>query len=261
VIICTDECLVQSWLDQHDGLSVKVRDDAKKELQTLENDPKTRYSMFKRNLSRVAKIIYGPDASSLTPVTVKELAQLVITDENFEEQLSRLTTHDAKSSVSAVPPSNLTTQGQPDLASSLDNDTTSSISAVPPSNLTRTESSRMSANASEKSSTLHLIEILQPQDDFAFAIALQSIAEKDEVFNEVVKQFRVLMVELLRQKIKRLSSSILATVKEKLLASIDRDLFQAFKQRKQDAEAAAWQGLKEKVQELLSQAASNTNDW
>jgi hypothetical protein len=244
VIICTDECLVQSWLDQHDDLGVKVRDDAKKELQTLESDPKARYSMFKRNLSRVAKIIYGPDASSLTPVTVKELAQLVIADENFEEQLSRLTT-----------------QGQPDLASSLDNDTTSSISAVPPSNLTRIESSRMSANASEKSSTLHLIETLQPQDDFAFAIALQSIAEKDEVFNEVVQQFRVLMVELLRQKIKGLSSSILATVKEKLLTSIDRDLIQAFKQRKQDEEAAAWQGLKEKVQELLSQAASNTNDW
>jgi len=191
----------------------------------------------------VAKIIYGPDASSLTPVTVKELSQLVIADENFEEQLSRLTT-----------------QGQPDLASSLDNDTTSSISAVPPSNLTRIESSRMSANASEKSSTLHLIETLQPQDDFAFAIALQSIAEKDEVFNEVVQQFRVLMVELLRQKIEGLSSSILATVKEKLDTSIE-DLSQTFEQRKQDEEAAGWQSLKEEVRKCLSQGVSNANDW
>jgi len=239
---------VDSWLNQHDELSVEVRNDVKKELQTLESDPKARYSMFKRRLSRVAEIIYGPNASSLTPSTIMELARLVITDKNFEEQRSRLTTEAPK-------------QGQSSLFSSLYNGVASGISAVPPSNSVGTSSSRKGVDTSEKSSTLRTIQTLQQQDDFAFATALQSIAEKDEVFNEVVQEFRVLMVELLRQKIRRLSSSIPATVKEKLHTSIDRDLSQSFEQRKKDEEAAAWQSLKEKVQEHLSQATSNTNDW
>ncbi len=185
---------MESWLEQHDDLSVEVRNDVEKELQTLESDPNARYSTLKRRLSRVYKMIHGD--SSWPPSTIKDLARLVITDENFEEQLSRLAT-----------------------------------------------------------------QALQQQDDFAFATALQSIAEKDEVFNEVVEEFRVLMVELLRQKIIRLSSSIPDMVKESLYTSIDRDLGQTFEQRKQTEEAVAWQNLKEKVQECLSQATTNANDW
>jgi hypothetical protein len=244
-IMSTDECLVESWLEQHDDLSDKVRNDVKKDLQTLESDPKARYSKFKRRLRRVYEIIHGNP--SLPPSTVKELARLVITDKNFEEQLSRLTTQAPK-------------QSQPGILYSVYTGVTSGVSAVLPSYFVR-RSSRRSVDESEKNPTSHPIKTLQQQDDFAFATALQTIAEKDEVFDEVVQEFRVLMVELLRQKIRRLSSSIPLTVKESLHTSIDRDLGQAFEQRKQKEGADAWQTLKEKVQECLSQAASNTSDW
>jgi hypothetical protein len=240
-----------------------VRNDMQKGLQTLESNLKARYSMLKRRLSRVAEIIYGPNASNLTPSTIKELAQLVITDKNFEEQLSRLTTQHPK-------------QSQPASFDSAYHGVMSRISALARvvagpdeffrvikqalSSYITSTSSRRSIEASDKTSTLHPIQTLQQQDDFAFATALQSIAEKDEVFNEVVQEFRVLMIEPLKPKIRKLSSSIPATVKERLHTSINRDLSQAFEQRKQEEEAAALQNLKEKVQELLSQAASNVHD-
>jgi hypothetical protein len=251
VIMSTDECLVESWLDQHDDLSAKVRNDVKKELQTLESDPRARYSIFKRRLSRVHEIIRGD--SNWPPSTIKELARLVITNRNFEEQLAKIATQAPK-------------PGQPGLFSSVYNAAASGVSAVLPSipiasYLIKGRAPRKRADTLEKNSPSHPIITLQQQDDFAFATALQSIAEKDETFKEVVQEFRVLMVELLKPKIRRLSASIPIKVKESLYTSIDRDLGQAFEQRKQKEDAAAWQNLKDKVQECLSQAAWNANDW
>jgi len=237
---------VDSWFTQYGDIETKIHNEVEKEMKTLENNPEARFSVLKRRLSRISDILCSDTATNLAPSTIRELANLVTTDKNFDDQLSRITAGASR-------------QSQSGYLYSIAAGVATGVTSVLPS-FGRSRASRKSVDNSIKSSTTNAINVLPQQDDFAFAAALQSMAENDPNFKDVVEDFKVLMVELLRQKISRLSSSIPIKIKENVQASIDTDIGQLFEQKRQQEETLAFQSLKEKVQEYLSTPGAKPND-
>jgi hypothetical protein len=228
---------VESWLEQDIDLRDRLRKTIKQELQVLE----TRYATLKKRILLTAAV-RGENEPDLSSDDIRRLIDPDTNDRKFEEQIARISSPLVKQPVAK--------QAQPKAISSLWN--------LFPSFGSKSKSSSTSPKASEEPLTRHTIPVLPQQDDITFAKQLQALVKENGVYKSMVDDVKLLIIELLSQKIKRLESSILPKVKE-ILVSANRKIGHFDAQQKQE-ELGSWSSLREKVQECLLKSASQINN-
>lgn len=230
---------MESWLEQHVDLRDRIQKTIKQDLQVLETNPRARYATLRKRISRVAAVLGGKNEPGLSSDDILRLIDPETNDRSFEEQITSISSPVAK-------------QEQPSVISSLWN--------LVPSFGLKPKTSSKPLNAWEKPLTWNTIPVLPQQDDIAFAEGLQALVKENDVYRSMVDDVKLLMIELLRQKIKRLASSIPPTLKEALVSSANQEIGHFYDEQRQREELDAWSSLRERVQECLLKSAPQINN-
>lgn len=230
---------VESWLEQHLELRNSIQKTIKQDLRVLETNPRARYATLRRRIPRIAVVLGEKNEPGLLSDDIQRLIDPDTNDRSFDEQIASISSPVAK-------------QEQPGVISSLWN--------LIPSFGLKSKSSSKPSNAWEKPLTWNTIPVLPQQDDIAFAEGLEALVKENNVYKSMVDDVKLLMIELLRQKIKRLASSIPPKVKEALVSSANQEIGRFYEQRKQQEELGAWSSLRERVQECLLKSAPQINN-
>jgi hypothetical protein len=97
------------------------------------------------------------------------------------------------------------------------------------------------------------------QDDPSFAQALEIWSERPQ-FKVAINELKEQMTELLRRKIKKLSTSVPAKLEKGLQEVIDEDIRTSFERRREKEEADAWDWLRGEVKRRLSKSIPKNNN-
>ncbi|KIM22917.1 hypothetical protein M408DRAFT_332686 [Serendipita vermifera MAFF 305830] len=219
-----------TWLGQYPELCKKVIKSVVSNLQILDTSPNARYNVFKRQLLEVHGLIHS-NRAILSDVDIQGLADLAVAEERDKYKIGVKHILDQANK-----------NKNDGIGKKVMNFLQGLITSPPPPK-------RQSS-----------IQFLSFQDDPAFVQSLKTLEVEEPQYQPVIHELKLEMVELLRHKTKKLSSSVLKIMAEGLKTALEENARDIFEKRRQNEEEEAWKYLKRQVERYLISSVPKQNN-
>lgn len=237
---------MDSWLDQHEDIKLKIEKEVHFELVTLETTSRARYAKFKLRVLRVASKVQSEEWKSRSSDDIRNLIALIFIEGDFDKAIAE------------IDPSATKEQKSSGLFSSIASTATAFGSKFGSRiGLVRGPDGSQAPikNLSQNPAALNAIVLPPEHDDIAFSRYLQSLMEKREEFKDILSEYRLHIHGLIRHKISKLASGIPSKVEQILRSKDDAIISQKFEERRMVERSIAMESLRRQVQDRLASSA------